>query len=151
SDPTFEEAMEREFGSEWMLLEDAQLRAVLLPGLQDRLLEREFVLRGSGYRYAVVTPLTSGELVVARRDSVWRWRIWRQLIRWTGVLWSLTTLMNIIRWSNRRELCGYRWLAGRCPKCAYPREPARTDCPECGLAYERPSHLSRTPGEDPLS
>lgn len=157
--PSLLEALEREFGPGWESDQHPQYHTRILPLLEARVLE-EILLRipenawekADGSRYSVISDFpTNGTLSVEYQTRATDWGFARKIVPRSILLWLILSIVffGILRMLHRSAVD--RWDLGNCSKCNYPREPARTDCPECGLAYERPSHLSRTPGEDPLS
>lgn len=150
------EELERAFGADWRSLQNPDVRAKMLPAIEEAIANRESEnLKGRfGQGYATFVPVVSstissnGVLVVEAQHPVNRWQVLPNPFGRAIAIWIGLSIGLFIQITVSRERKAQRWVAMKCPKCGYERQRDRTECPECGLVYERPSYVLWDPTED---
>jgi len=154
--PSLLEAIEREFGPVWnsdahpenrdrvLQLIEADVLSVIVRDVPETAVQlADGTSHSIGSRFT-----TDGALSVRYRTSEEGRNFARDAVRPAIELWLL---MSIVLFGfstvSKDKRTARRWLAGERLKCRYPREPSRADCPECGLKYERPSHVTQDSSE----
>lgn len=153
--PSLLEAIEREFGPDWNSDSHPENRDRVLRLIEDHVLdeivrdvpETAVQLADDGSSHAVVSRFTTdGALSVRYRTIGAEQGVARDAVRPAFQLWALLSIGLFAFWIvSKDQRLARRWLAGECVKCRYPRLPDGAVCPECGLRYERPSHVTWDP------
>lgn len=147
-DLRLDRALQDEFGLDWLSFRDPKFRAHVLPAIEAAVSQEVLSWAGRG---TDGSPTVSGSmagggsLLIEVRTPADRWEVIPKLFTGTIPLWIFLSVGLIALTFVSRERKANRWLAGRCPKCGYPRSSIREDCAECGLKYERPSHVTWDP------
>ena len=130
--------MERHWGPDWAMNPPDALLDLLDAQQVDRFRNYSYTMP-AGVRVRS-TLAGEGRLII---ESLYPWQ--PHAMKWTLWLWGLTGVGYAVFTFVSRDHKARRWLAGKCPKCGYPRSSIREDCAECGLRYERPSHVTWDP------
>jgi hypothetical protein len=146
SEPSF--IFEREFGHDWKAMRHPDFQARVLPSIEAAISDDLFSWAGKetiGPPVLTASIATAGSLIIETEAPADRWELLLKLFSGTVPLWVFLSVCLVVFTFASRERKANRWLAGKCPKCGYPRSSTRDDCAECGLKYERPSHVTWDP------